>query len=171
MIELKITGSDVRDFWIQSANTLALILNGGKTAFPPEQGPTPATPPTTPNVPPADPVDDVTKTVVEPAPRTRKPKATTIEAKANKPAPVVPNDPLPPALAATPATLTADNMRERVRDIIAAHKTRGHEMPACVEYVQKLFKPFAIDQAAKVPPERFAEFIEASKPYLDGTAK
>lgn len=170
MIKLEITGNDPKDFYVQCANALLLVVNGGERVFsakpdtPPQQntgsGSTDAVP-----------VGDATK--MPPAdkpPRNRKPAS--IELKANKPAEMPEGGDAVPDMTNKPdVELTAEGMKQRVRDIIEAHTARGNDMPTCVAYVQKLFKPFNIEQAAKVPAARFAEFMAASEPYLDGTAK
>lgn len=176
MIELKITGTDVKDFWTQSANALALILNGGRSAFPagatPGQGAQqPASEDAADDAPQtATPVGNSTKMVEETTAgkrgQRRKPPVT-IEGKAEK------TPELPKGGDAVPdmtGEITVDTIRGRVREIIEAHTARGNDMPACVAYVQRLFKPFGIDQAAKCPPAKFAAFLKASEPYLAGTA-
>lgn len=193
--EMKITGSDVKDFYQNAAHAFLLLSHGGNTVF--------ATPPAAPTpeqqanrdavekVVVAEPVGDVTKTVVEKPPRksrtTKAPETIDVkpEVVETKPAeadddPLSLNDVAKPAADRAEApTYTVDDMRQRVREIIAAHgpkskdnpNARGNDMPTCVAYVRKLFAPFGVKLAAEVPPERFAEFINASQAYLDGTAE
>lgn len=202
MIELKISGAEPREFFKNAAEAFMLLAHGGQNLFAAPPGAdvekareVPAGTPVTADgkAVQAEPVGDVTKTVVEKAPRKNaknkapetidaKPEVFETVVKGFDPAAVVDDDPLGLNDVAKPAdekTYTVDDMRQRVKDILAAHgpktkespSARGNEMPVCVAYVRKLFAPFNVKLAADVPPDRFAEFMAASQPYLDGSAE
>lgn len=67
--------------------------------------------------------------------------------------------------------LTLDgDIRPRLQAIQKAHTERGHDMPAVVAYIQKLYGPFGIAKIPQLKPEQFEEFMEASEGYLSGEA-
>jgi hypothetical protein len=75
-----------------------------------------------------------------------------------------------PAETAKELTLDGD-IKPRLQAISAACTKRGMSMPETVAYIQKLYGPFGIAKAPQLKPEQFAEFLEASEAYLNGTAE
>jgi hypothetical protein len=75
-----------------------------------------------------------------------------------------------PAETAKELTLDGD-IKPRLQAISAACTKRGMSMPETVSYIQQLYAPFGIAKAPQLKPEQFAEFLEASEAYLDGTAE
>lgn len=188
-IELKITGDNAQQFYLNAANAFMLLAQGGNAIF--AAKPTNDAPQTPP---PTETAGAVQEAVAEPNPpvdvkpsrTTRKKPPVTIEATAEPVAPPPPDeDPLGLNDVAKPAetetTYTLDDMRQRVKDILAMHgpkdakdapkEARGNDMAACVAYVRKLFAPFNVKLAADLKPPQFADFMKASQAYLDGTAE
>lgn len=185
MLELTIKGKDAHELFANAAQIFGLMAMGAKNVSAGAQGSASA-PAEAPkpdgwqDFPPSDDVavpEENPKVTAEPKTRkARTPKAPVVID--NEPPAETPKDEDPLGLndvksdAPTDAPqYTVDDMRQRVKDIIANGTARGQDMPTNVAYVRKLFAPFGVKLAAEVPPGKFAEFIEKSAPYLDGTAK
>lgn len=190
MIELKITGNDANELFVKAAQTLGLLVQGGQAlaaqqmkANAPTAPAAPADdrPPQTENLaddvqPPCDVEPATLEAVPEANPKavdfpadeldsakTRKPRASRAKAATVETAPAAP--------AAEPEqTYTIDDIRNRMRNILAEHQKRGHDMPAVTTYAKGLLAKFDVKSAAEIPAERYGEFMAASQAYLDGTA-
>ena len=168
MIQLTISGDDPTKFYNEAMNALLLLAQGGNQVFKPSTPPVvdqPVAPVEVSAPDGGEPLPNPPVAEEAPAPKKRGPKPRVekiIEAVA-EPDPVLPVE--------KPREFTLDDMRDRVKAIVQAHKDRGNEMPECVAYARKLFAPFGIRLAADLKPEQFDDFWAASQAYLDGTGQ
>lgn len=174
MIELKISGANPQELYTNAATTLAWLLQGAQAvqqagqetalaASPVAGASVEAVPLANPSAADAPPVEV----------KTRRPRAAqTVDVKPTPAAPLV-EETAPAPMAETAAVetkkLTIDDIRARTAAIMDAHTKRGNEMPACMDYVRDLFKPFGIKKAVELPVERWAEYMAKSEDYLAGT--
>jgi hypothetical protein len=185
MHKLEITGDTPEALYFNVVKTLSIFLQGAAQAGQ-QVGAPPATQTTIVSI--TEPTErsisagGAAQDVVAPKKLTKKEQAKLDAEAAAKP---MPNDALPEVMTgktidaddfrrmpdseqeAPPLTLDGD-IRPRLQAIQAAHTQRGHDMPACVSYIQKLYGPFGIANAKQLKPEQFAEFMEASEAYLKG---
>lgn len=190
-MKIEITGKDVQELYVNGVNTLLLLTRGGQEMFKPVPQ-APAEPPPSVdagaqvNAPVEPPVEApvVEPEILPPPPKTRtrkpKPEPAVIDAAFDVTPPAKEESGIPdflqretdaPKEQTKAEPLTLDDMRQRVKDIVAAHAARSKPMPECVAYVRQLFEPFGIKLAADLTPEQYAEFWKVSQGYLDGTTK
>jgi hypothetical protein len=176
MHRLEITGNTPEELYFNCIKTLSIMLKGAGSTATPVNEPVQDAPSATEEDQrivevqrnPADGADkSVEQEIIPPAPKKRgpKPKAKTEEL----------NDDVPDlggAPAETKKELTLDgDIKPRLQAISAACTKRGLSMPETVAYIKRLYGPFGIAKAPQLKPEQFAEFMEASEAYLDGTAE
>lgn len=162
MHTLEITGETPEALYFNVVKTLSLFLRGPQVAD--STPPAVAEPDAHPQAAGETPVVEVI------APKTRR------NAKVKPAETELPKDDISDVAAGKtiqhdPQTLTLDgDIRPRLRAIQKACTERGLDMPATIQYIQKLYGPFGIAKAEQLKPEQFAEFMEASDGYLSGDA-
>lgn len=153
MHRLEITGETPDALYMNVISTLSLFLRGpqpvaDEPAPPPVHQPDPAA------------IDETPPTKKRGRPAKVEAKVETLD----EPLPDLTGEP------AKPLTLDGD-IRPMLRAIQKEHSARGHDMSACVAWIQRLYSPFGIAKADQLKPEHFAEFMDAAQAYLDGTAE
>lgn len=163
MQRLEITGDTPEEFYFNVINTLSLILRGSQA--PPVEPAAEASVVEEPSVEKPEPE------IIPPAPKKRGRPAKAAETVEHVKSDEL-NDDVPDLGGAPAKELTLDgDIKPRLQEISAACTQRGMTMPATVAYIQKLYGPFGIAKAPQLQPEQFAEFMEASEAYLDGSAE
>jgi hypothetical protein len=162
MIELKITGATVAEFYSQLAGFVSsasapwannVPAQPGQEAVPAGmemvQRPVPEAPPAAPK---------------ETKRRGRPPKLLAYGAEAGEAksaAEVAGEAPGP----------TKEDVIARVTAIVEAHAARGNPREVCVDYVRKLFGEFeGVKKVVDLAPEQYGAFMTKSKAFLDGSA-
>lgn len=197
MLKIEITGNTSDELYANAVTMLYMVTRGGQAiAAEREQAQRNVDIAKTTELAPQQ--ETAAEVVAEPLanPKAADPQEKKTRAKKDKPVvdvtPTVVEDADPLGLGAVTAqpALTAEDMRQRVKDIIAAdskrfyaaieaddvlsgdalQKARDEVLPQCIAYIRKLFAPFGVQLAADVKPEDFAKFLEISQAYLDGTA-
>lgn len=184
MQRLEITGNTPEELYFNCIKMLSIMLKGaGSTATPTEEINLPAneandlgansTSEEITSLEPSEPVTDPApeQEVIPPAPKKRGPKPKPVETVEHVKSDEL-DEPVPDLGGAPAKELTLDgDIKPRLQAIAAACTKRGMSMPDTVAYCQKLYGPFGIAKAPQLKTEQFAEFMEASEAYLDGSAE
>lgn len=194
MIELKITGANAQELFVNAVQTLNLVVKGGMQTIT-QQAAAPqaemSTAPQPDKFPASDDVGAAEKAATKAKPGTRN-KGQPAPAPTEAPASASDNkadfldDAAKPAETKTEITiadcrtqvrLSLENYEKRAREKLPKGLSDAQRAEAekqimfnKVEYTKPLLSTFGVGKVSDLKPEQFAEFMKVSKAYVNGTA-